>query len=438
MGIAGRFAESRKAISPESCLPEKIIRTLTFLSAHSPYYSSVLKKISHKAPEFWTWEMFKTLPLTTKSDLARNNDKFLCVKPSQIRDWCSTSGTTGSPVYIGLTSADLRRLAANESWTFRMAGLRKGDVLQIMITLDKRFMAGLAYWLGGMRRGISVIRAGPGMVPVQWQIMQERKTTALLAVPSFLPTLIDYAEANHLALDTLSVHTLIAVGEPTLNEDGSLNTLASTIKARWPLKIVSTYASTEMQTAFTECDEGKGLHLQDKLLFAEVLDERGKDVPDGSEGQLVFTHLGVQGMPLLRYATGDIVKVWYSPCPCGLNSLRIGPVKGRLQQRLKINGTTVYPSQYVQLLNNLGLSQNFQLVISKEHAHDHLEIHISDISVVQDRDTFENYLKIQIKNHCLPIPVIKWKNTQNLRKQMFAENSRKPIVVFDKRFQDKI
>lgn len=411
-------------------LPQLLINTLLYLSERSPYYSSIIKNHSRKPIPEWTLEIFKKLPITTKVDLARFNDRFLCVSQNLVRDWTSTSGTTSSPVYVGLTASDLRRLARNEAWTYRMAGLKKGDVLQILITLDKRFMAGLAYWLGAQRSGLCVIRSGPGTIPLQWEIMKHRKTTALLAVPSFVPQLLDYAETQGWNLSDFSVHTLIAVGEPTLTEDGKPNVLASSIQQRWPLKIISTYASTEMQTAFTECGAGRGLHLQESLLFAEVLDEQGRDVPEGEEGQLVFTHYGVQGMPLLRYGSGDIVRVWYSPCTCGLNSLRIGPVKGRLQQRLKFNGTTVYPSQYVQLLNNLGLSQNFQLVLTIRDGHDVLELHLSD--EIQPLIT-EDFLIDTIRNHGLPVPHTKWINSAVLKDALLSEKDRKIRIILDKR-----
>jgi len=416
--------------SEQKSLPQPLIHTLLYLFKKSPYFSSIIRQHSQRPIQEWTWEIFKNLPITTKAELTRNNDQFLCVSPGLVRDWTSTSGTTGSPVYVGLTASDIRRLARNEAWTYRMAGLKKGDVLQLLITLDKRFMAGLAYWLGAQYSGLSVIRSGPGTIPLQWEIMKQRKTTALLAVPSFIPQLLDYAEAQGWNPNNFSVHTLIAVGEPTLTDDGNLNALATSIQRRWPIKIISTYASTEMQTAFTECGAGKGLHLQESLLFAEVLDEQGHDVPEGEEGQLVFTHYGVQGMPLLRYGSGDIVRVWYSPCPCGRSSLRIGPVKGRLQHRIKFNGTTVYPSQYVQLLNNLGLSMNFQLIINTRDGHDILELHLSD--EIQPLIT-EDFLMDTIRNHGLPVPQTKWINNTVLKDALLSEKDRKIRVILDKR-----
>lgn len=414
-----------------SPLPSNLRKALLYLKSKSPFYAPIIQAVMPKDPERWTWEAFFRLPLSGKSDLARFNDRFLCVSSRQIQEWTSTSGTTGTPVYVGLTEKDLRRLAQNEAWTFTLAGLRRGDVMQIMITLDKRFMAGLAYWLGARRLGISVVRCGPGMAPVQWAVMSERRVTSLLAVPSFLLRLLDYAESRGKDPSGLSVRTLIAVGEPTLDDGGRPNALAREILSRWPLKIVSTYASTELQTAFTECPAGQGLHAQDELVFSEVLDEDGNPVPDGVEGQLVFTHLGVEGMPLLRYATGDMVRVWYSPCSCGLTSLRIGPVRGRKERRLKFNGTTVYPEQYVAAMTDAGYLGNFQLRLSRlKDNHDHMTLVLPSCST---EPVSEEKIALIFQQRALPVPEIIRIPEDELKQALFPENQRKPMYILDQR-----
>ncbi|MCS6980802.1 MAG: AMP-binding protein [Flavobacteriales bacterium] len=412
-------------------LPPKLLNTLSYLSKYSPYYKKLLARHSRKPLEKWTWEIFRALPLTTKSHLIRHPEDFFCISSHRIKEWSSTSGTTGEPLYVPLSEGDLRRLARNEAWTFRMAGLRRGDVLQICITLDKRFMAGLAYWLGARKAGISVIRMGPGVLPLQWQTMHQRQVTALLAVPSFIPRLLEYAQSQGIDPQSLSVRTLIAVGEPTIDENCRPNALCQSITQQWPLNIVSTYASTELQTAYTECPQHTGLHAQDDLVYTEILDDEGRPVEEGQAGQLVFTHFGVEAMPMLRYATGDIVRVWRSPCPCGLTSLRIGPVVGRRELRLKVNGTTIYPEQYVRLLNDCGLSQQFQLTIAHEkEQHDKLMLFISEKA--QMRVTYDFFLRT-FRDHNLPVPEIHWIPDDLLVKKLFPESKRKPQVILDLR-----
>jgi phenylacetate-CoA ligase len=106
-----------------------------------------------------------------------------------------------------------------------------------------------------------------------------------------------------------------------------------------------------MQTAFTECGTGRGGHLHPELLHVELLDEDGKQVTTGDAGEVTITTLGVEGMPLLRYRTGDIAHMHHDECSCGRNTLRLGPVIGRKQQMIKFKGTTLYPPAIFDVLH---------------------------------------------------------------------------------------
>src|SRR5690606_33321702 len=130
------------------------------------------------------WEDLLALPTTTKEDLARHNDRFRCVGADRVVDHVSTSGSTGEPVQFVLSEADLQRLARNEARSLSLAGITSTDVVQITTTLDKRFMAGLAYWLGLREIGAGIVRTGPGQALAQWETAQRCGTTALIVVPS--------------------------------------------------------------------------------------------------------------------------------------------------------------------------------------------------------------------------------------------------------------
>ncbi|MCS6978676.1 MAG: phenylacetate--CoA ligase family protein, partial [Flavobacteriales bacterium] len=185
------------------------------------------------------------------------------------------------------------------------------------------------------------------------------------------------------------------------------------------------------QTAFTECPAGQGLHAQDELVFSEVLDEDGNPVPDGAEGQLVFTHLGVEGMPLLRYATGDMVRVWRSPCSCGLTSLRIGPVRGRKERRLKFNGTTVYPEQYVAAMAEAGYLGNFQIRLTRQKEnHDHLTL-VLPLRPIESLS--DEKVVLIFRERALPVPDIIRIPEDELKQALFPESQRKPVNILDQR-----
>src|SRR5690606_30782056 len=152
-----------------------------------------------------TIEDLQRLPVTTKEHLQESNDDFLCVPKSKIIDYTTTSGTSGNPVTFGLTDADLDRLAYNEAISFACSGVKEGDVVQLMTTIDRRFMAGLAYFLGLRKLGAGVIRVGAGIPELQWDSILRYKPSYLITVPSFLLKLIEYAEAHDIDYNGLGI-----------------------------------------------------------------------------------------------------------------------------------------------------------------------------------------------------------------------------------------
>jgi phenylacetate-CoA ligase len=150
-----------------------------------------------------------------------------------------------------------------------------------------------------------------------------------MVVPSFLLKLIDYAEQNGIDYNASSLKKAICIGENLRNSDFTLNTLEQRIHEKWHVPmLLSTYASTEMQASFTECEHQNGGHQQPELIITEFLDDAGNPVPEGEPGEVTITTLGVTGMPLLRFRTGDICCHYTSPCACGRNSIRLSPLEG--------------------------------------------------------------------------------------------------------------
>ncbi|MDH6602301.1 phenylacetate-coenzyme A ligase PaaK-like adenylate-forming protein [Myroides gitamensis] len=173
---------------------QKLREVLRYVSQHSPFYKQLYQEQQVNLSAIQTLEDLPLLPLITKDDLQRNNDDFFCVDKTQIIDYATTSGTLGDPVTFGLTDKDLDRLAFNEATSFTIAGVQKGDTVQLMTTIDRRFMAGLAYFLGLRKLGAGVIRVGAGIPQLQWDSILKYQPKYLIGVPSFLLKLIDYAE----------------------------------------------------------------------------------------------------------------------------------------------------------------------------------------------------------------------------------------------------
>ncbi|OMP31460.1 phenylacetate--CoA ligase family protein [Mangrovimonas sp. DI 80] len=410
---------------------EKLSELLTYLQANSKYYQKVFKEQEIDVSTIKTLEDLVKLPLTSKEDLQKYNDDFLCVPKRKVIDYVTTSGTLGDPVTFALTDNDLERLAYNEAISFACAGVAETDVLQLMTTIDRRFMAGLAYFLGVRKLGAGIIRVGAGIPELQWDSILKFKPTYLIAVPSFLLKLIEYANQHGIDLKESGVKGAICIGESLRNQDFTLNTLAEKITSNWDIKLFSTYASTEMNTAFTECEHEQGGHHHPELIIVEILDDDNLPVVDGEVGELTITTLGVEGMPLLRFKTGDMVKAHTSPCKCGRNTMRLGPVVGRKKQMIKYKGTTLYPPAMDNILNDFQEVQSYIVEISNN------SIGTDEICIKIAASSPSEELQQAIKDHFRAklrvAPKVEFHDAQDISALQFPKMSRKPIKVIDNR-----
>ncbi len=410
---------------------QKLQELLIYLETHSPFYQRVFKDNNISIADIQALEDLQKIPTTTKNDIQQHNDDFFCVTPDKIVDYSTTSGTLGDPVTFGLSDNDLERLAYNEAVSFACAGIQKGDVVQMITTIDKRFMAGLAYFLGLRKMGASVVRMGPGIPELQWDSIFRYKPKYLITVPSFLLKMIDYAEKHGIDYKNSSVYGAVCIGESIKNQDFTDNILSQKIKEKWDIKLFSTYASTEMSTAFTECEQQIGGHHHPELIITEILDEDGNPVKEGESGELTITTLGVEAIPLLRFKTGDIVKAHYEPCRCGRNTMRLGPVIGRKQQMIKYKGTTLYPPAMNDILNDFENILCYQIVIqSNEIGLDEIIIKISTDS---NSESFVNEVRDHFRAKLRVSPKIELVDFDILSKIVFNPNSRKPITFTDLR-----
>lgn len=409
----------------------KLQETIAYLNEHSPFYKEFFAKARFNPRGIKNMEDLSVIPVTIKEDLQQRNDDFLCVPRNKIIEYSSTSGTLGSPVTIMLTENDLNRLACNEYASFVSTEGSVNDIYQIMLTLDRQFMAGMAYYSGIQKLGAGIIRLGPGVPSLQWETILRLKPTAIVAVPSFIIKLINYAVEHKIDINSTAVKKAICVGENIRNTDFSLNPIGKRITDAWNIKLFSTYASTEMQTAFTECTECKGGHLQPDLLIVELLDEMNKTVAPGEPGEVTITTLGVEGMPLLRYKTGDICVYDDEPCTCGRNSLRLSPVMGRKKQMIKYKGTTLYPPALFDLLNGMeNVIDYVAEVWSNELGTDEVTIYIfpDDFSEATNRK-----IRANLQARLRVSPHIKYISEDEIKKIQMPESGRKIIRFIDRR-----
>lgn len=417
------------ALARENYWLKALREHLTYLLAKSPYYRENLKWGPAASHELRSLEDFRELPFTEKDDLARDNDAFLCVSGKQVRDIVTTSGTLGDPVSYHLTAADLQRLGRNEAGSYRIAGCTSDDVFQLLTTIDKRFMAGMAYYLGVQELGGCIIRSGPGALQLQWESIQRFSPTVLIAVPSFIPRLMRHATEQGISLNDTSVRRIICIGEPVRDAALQPSLLAQRITSQWDVQLHSTYAGTEMATAFTECTAGRGVHLQPELMYVEVIKENGDHAADGEAGEVVVTPLGVEGMPLLRYRTGDICHWHTAPCKCGRNTPRLGPVIGRRQQLLKFKGTSLYPNAIIDELSHMREVSSFVVEVQR----DELGLDEVILRLALRGENAEETVKRQLAAKLRVTPRIILSDREEIDRMRLNENERKPRVFFDRR-----
>lgn len=414
---------------------QKLHDALVYVNAHSPFYKKLfadnnidIKKIIHIGD-------LESVPFTEKKDLQLFNWDFLCCDKSKIVDYVTTSGTLGEPVTFACSEKDLQRLALNEKKSFQCAGLKPGNILQLMTTIDKRFMAGLAYFLGIRELGASIIRVGNGIPELQWDTINRLKPDSIMCVPSFIPRLIQYAEEHGIDYKSSSIKKIIGIGEGLRDQNFELNLLGKRIKKKWDVELYATYSSTEMGATFSECEYGCGGHVHPELIIVEIIGEDNKPVKDGEIGEIVVTTLGVEGMPLLRFRTGDMAAKRTEQCKCGRWSYRLTPLVGRKNNMIKFKGTTLYPPMVIDVLDNCKDVVNYQLIIGlNDLGNDDITVRIGlsnpdagkdSILVANLKNTFRAKIRVA--------PNIEIYRADILAKEIYRDTNRKPIKVVDNR-----
>jgi phenylacetate-CoA ligase len=411
---------------------KKLSETLEYAAVRSPYYRELFTKEKIDISTVRRLEDLQRLPVTTKQDLQLRNEEFLCVPPVDILDYVTTSGTLGEPVTFALTRSDLERLALSEALSYQICGCSSSDILQLMVTSDRCFMAGLASLTGSFRFGSGIIRSGNGIPELQWNLIRRIRPTVCVCVPSFILKLIEFAAARGIDWRRSSLKRAVCVGESLRNNEHGYSILGERIHTLWPeLSLYSNYASTEMQSSFMECEQQCGAHHKPNLTVVEFLDDSNQPVREGEPGEITVTTLGVEGMPVIRFKTGDLCLHFEEPCACGRNSLRTGPILGRKGQMIKYKGTTLYPPALYDVLDNIPEVKNYIVeVYTNAVGTDSISIRVgsdgnSDAFVKQIKDLFRSKIRVA--------PDIIFEPVELIARKQFPPTGRKQIKFFDYR-----
>lgn len=400
---------------------------MDYLAARSPYYRRTLRGFD---VENATLDKLGSLPFTDKSAFEKYNDDLLAAPKSDIRDIVLSSGTTGRPTRIMYTENDLKRLAYNEEISFTGCGLASGDVVLLTCTMDRCFIAGLAYFLGIRALGAAAIRNGLSSFASHLEIIQRMDPTAIVGVPSFLHKLGVFMQSMGIDPGKTAVNKLICIGEPIRDRNLSLLKMGQYLEDVWGAKVYSTYASSETVTTFCECTAQKGGHLHPELAIVEIIDDEGVALPPGETGEVVVTTLSVEGMPLLRFKTGDVSFLTCEQCECGRYSARLGPILGRKKQMIKFRGTTLYPQAVYAVMDEIpGISEYFVTVSSDFDLSDLLRVYVSVTDGSCSPDSIMDRLQARLRVR----PEVIVSSEEDIKRHVLTGNSRKINRFIDRR-----
>jgi phenylacetate-CoA ligase len=404
-------------------------RHMLYLAAHSPFYRSFFKA-GGIDPAAITLDLLNTLPLTDKTALGQHNDEFLAVPRSAIVDMVLSSGTTGRPTTMMYTENDLRRLAYNEELSLESCGLTRDDIVLLTCTMDRCFIAGLAYFSGVRSLCAAAIRNGLSGFESHLDIIERLKPTALVGVPTFLLKLGQFLQTRDIDPRRTGVSRLICIGEPIRDRALQFLRVGESLEAFWGAKVYSTYASSETITSFCECTAQQGGHLHPNLAVVELVSDRGDALPPGELGEVVVTPLAIEGMPLLRFKTGDMSFLIDAPCACGRRSSRLGPIVGRKNHMIKFRGTTLYPNSIYAVLDALpAISEYYVTATSDFDLSDVVKITVA----LRDHTCTAEMIIDTLQAHLRVRPEVVLASEEDVKNQVYAGNSRKLVRFVDKR-----
>lgn len=337
-----------------------------------PFYRNKLQQAGISPEDIRTADDIVKLPFTTKQDM-RDNYPFglFAVPMSDVVRIHASSGTTGKQTVVGYTKNDIHLWGEVMARTLGAGGVTKDDIGQISYGYGL-FTGGLGGNVGSETIGCATIPCSTGNTRRQVTIMQDFKPSFLLCTPSYALTIAEYIEDNHIPLESLSLKKGFFGAEPWTEN------MRREIERRLGIEAFDIYGLSEVigPGVGFECTEHNGLHINEDHFMLEIIDpETGKPVPDGEQGEIVFTCITKEALPLIRYRTRDIARKITGTCSCGRTLVKMSKPAGRTDDMLIIRGVNVFPSQIESVLMELeGLQPHYQLIVEREGPLDRLTV----------------------------------------------------------------
>ncbi len=353
---------------------KKLKETVDWVSKRVPFYKNKFKEMGISAGDIKSLEDIAKFPFTVKNDLRDNYPFGLCAVPmEEVVRVHASSGTTGKPITGPYTAEDLEQWIECMARNLHAAGIRKEDVVQNAYG-HGLFTGGLGFHQGASAIGCTLVPTGAGMTERQITIMQDFKTDVLFCTPSYALTIAERAEEMKVDIKKLPLRVGVFGAEPWTAG------MRQEIEERMGIKAQEAYGLTELcgpGVAYDAADQN-GLYINEDFFLAEVVDPQTLEpLPEGEKGELIFTSLQRRAMPMIRYRTKDITRLWREPGYEGRTFMRMDKIYGRSDDMLIISGVNVFPSQIEALLLEIEeVEPQYRLVVSKKGYLDQLKIQV--------------------------------------------------------------
>ena len=351
----------------------KLIKMVKNAYENVPFYKKKFDEIGLKPEDIHSIDDIVKLPFTVKTDL-RDNYPFglFAVDKNELVRIHASSGTTGKPTVVGYTQADIDVWADGAARAICAAGGKKDDVIHIAYGYGL-FTGGLGLHYGAEHLGATALPASSGNTQRQIQMLQDFESDILCCTPSYAMFIGETIRDMGIDPKSLKVRSGIFGAEPWTDE------MRKQIEELLDIKAYDIYGLSEIAGPGVSynCECQNGLHVCEDYFYPEIIDpDTGEVLPDGEYGELVFTCIGKEALPLVRYRTRDICALTREKCACGRTTVRMEKPRGRSDDMLIIRGINVFPSQVEHVLLSLNMNPNYLIIVDRKGVLDTMEVQV--------------------------------------------------------------
>ena len=368
---------------------ERLKQLVEYCDKNSPFYNKKLKEAGVSADKIKTLSDIQYLPFTTKDDIRDNYPFGLFAVP--MRDIVrihASSGTTGKPTVVGYTKGDLDTWSDLVARLVVAAGATRDDIAQILFGYGL-FTGALGLHYGLERIGAAVIPSSSGNTEKQIMLMKDFGTTTIISTPSYAMYIAE--KMQEMGIDKSQLKLRLGL----FGSEGCSIEMRSKIEDALGLFATDNYGMSELMGPGVagECVKRCGMHVAEDHFIPEIVDAKTLEpVPHGESGELVITTLTKRGIPLIRYRTKDISRLYYDQCECGRTHVRMEKIMGRTDDMLKIRGVNVFPTQIESVLIAVnGIGPQYELVVDSKGVMDTLEVRVE----LADESLLDKFSKLE-------------------------------------------